>query len=785
MANNNPDLLYIRSRTDLLRYEDARFNSLIQAVADFYSTRNDQSIWGNFLRALAIELAKLDYDYGYDLVNKDPSLLTPPDIRRRWAAPLYISSNWPAPGQFDTQYKQMLVDLIAAYKMGTTPEAIHDVILAYTGISINVVELYKQIGNGIFDQSDRNAISVSVAVGGAGSNPLTTITSLTQLQIIVQSLYNAIALAKPAHVGLEFTTIFGEGEDLACIISPQILSAQQFAQLGTDEQAFYQFTGYTQLNPALFWRASTAFPLGNLLRDSNGNFQIVTSIGSLPNHSGLIVPGWNPTSGQNTTDFDLTWNNISPAVTGTAVSSNIVTVTLSFNVPLNIGVTVKLSNLGVSTFLNNVPLVVKSTSGSTFTASFVHPDYATHAETQGTATFALPANITTVQYGSLTPTWQNLYQKLYTNFCCANGTCASTPQGMTDTLRIFVKQVEQPPFGPMLIQAPVLDPKNPKTTIAAYGRMLQPKLTPAQWAALPQVFVNITNAFADGINATYSYVPTTQFLHENEVLTITGFSNAALNLTAPIKNVFNSVANILGTSITSNVLTVKAPNTFVANQLVTLRGTAEPFLNGQSLIIITATPTAFTASFTHADYSNSADSGTAEVSTFQIASTATVALETPSPIANAGLLSPTLQAAYYFSNGMYILGLPPIQLSPSVGVGSSWVPSGNVFQGQIVVDSNGNQQLALNSGVSGASLPPWNLVKQGFTDDGTVVWRNVGRNTFSASTTWVQILNMATDQPTGEVGNWDANHQYGLLAPRIDQVWEISGGDQDFIFGLY
>src|SRR5258708_901150 len=184
MANNNPDLLYLRSREDLLRYEDARLNSLVQAVADLYSTRNDQSIWGNFLRALAIELSKLDFDYSYDLVSKDPSLLTPPDIRRRWSAPLYVSSNWPSPGQFDTQYKQMLVELIAAYQQGTTVEAMQGVIRAYTGININVVELYKQIGNGVFDQSDRNAISVSVQVGGAGSNPLNTVTSLTQLQVI-------------------------------------------------------------------------------------------------------------------------------------------------------------------------------------------------------------------------------------------------------------------------------------------------------------------------------------------------------------------------------------------------------------------------------------------------------------------------------------------------------------------------------------------------------------------------------------------------------------------------
>lgn len=785
MANNvNPDLLYLRSREFLLRYEDARFNSLIQAVADFYSTRNDQSIWGNFLRALAIELGKLDYEYSYDLINKDPSLLTPPDIRRRWAAPLYISSNWPSPQQFDTQYKQMLVALLAAYKEGTTVGAIEAVILAYTGISINVQELYKSIGNGIFDQSDRNAIAVSVQVGGAGSNPLNTITSLVQLQTIIQSLYNAIALAKPAHVGLEFTTIFGEGEELGCILSPQTLTAQQIVQLAVSEQALYQFTGYTQVNPALFWKASTPFPLGNLLRDKNGNFQIVTSIGAVPNDSGLTQPTWSLVSGVNTTDNKLTWNNISPAVSSTAVAAGILTVNLSFPVPVNVGSVVTLINLSTSTYLNNVPLTVTNITGSSFTAVVTHANYSTATETTGTATFALQANITSIQFNLLNTTWQGLYQQQFTNLCCVP--CADIPQGMTDTLRIFVNQREAPPYAnPMLIQAPVLDPKNPKTTVAAYGRLLSPSLTPAAWAVLPNIFVNIVNAQSDGTNTTYTYVPTTQFLHEDEMITITGFTNPALNVTATIKNVFNLVGNINATSVTNNVLTVKAPNQFLPNMLVTFQNTAESFLNGQTLQIISATPISFTASFVHANYTNTSDSGTAEVSTFQIPSTAVVVLSTPAVVANAGILSPTLQSAYYLSNGMYLLGNPPINLS-GPGIGSTWQPSANVFQGQVIIDPNGNTQLALNAGVTGPNPPnPWNATVQGNTSDSSVNWRNIGRNVFSIPNTWVQILNMATNNATGEVGNWDVNHQYGLLAPRLSQAWEISGGDEDFIFGLY
>src|SRR5208337_2227132 len=141
--NQNPDELYQRSREDLLLYEDHRLNSLIQAVANFYITRNDQSTWGNFLRALAIELARLEYAYAYDIVGKQPQFLTPPDIRRRWNDPLYVSSNWPSKTQFDTDFKTMLVDLLIAYREGSTPKSIRDVIFAYTGKNIVVEELYK------------------------------------------------------------------------------------------------------------------------------------------------------------------------------------------------------------------------------------------------------------------------------------------------------------------------------------------------------------------------------------------------------------------------------------------------------------------------------------------------------------------------------------------------------------------------------------------------------------------------------------------------------------------
>jgi hypothetical protein len=830
-TNNNPDLLYLKSREALLQYEDARLNSLLQAVANFYTTSNDQSIWGNFLRALAIELSKLDYDYSYDLVNKDPNLLTPADIRRRWAAPLYLTGNWPSQGQFDLAFKAMLVELITAYGQGTTVDAIQEVIFAYTGINIVVEQLYQQIGNGVYDQSDRNSIKVSVAVGGAGSNPLTTITTLAQLQVVVNSLYTAIALATPAHVGIEFTTVFGEAEDLECMISPSLLTQQQYAVEDTVTQGFYGLTGWVPINPgltgwvpinpalfysligwvpinpALFWIKNTVYVPGSLILDYNKNFQLATSVVGLGESGpGPAAPAWSTVSEHATADNQITWTNISPAVASTSLSANVVTVNLSFPVPLVIGSVVTLYNLGASAFLNGQALAVASISGSTFTANFVHPIYPTTPEATGTATFALPTPINNIQYQALTPQWQSLYQQQYKNTNC-------TSAGIGDTLRIFVQQVERPPLNDMLVVAPVLSPTNANTSIAAWGDTLNRQVTPAQWATMPRIFVNIASAYADGKNATYMYVPTSdpvtgniQFLHEGELVTVNAFNSGpslGFNVTAKIRNVINTVAQITATAVQTNVLTVTTvSNTLVTGSLVNIAGlSASAFLNGLSFVVVTAGPTFFTAAYTHANYASTPDNGTAEVTSFQIPATGTTALTSaPLPL-RGGLVTPVPQAGYYLSGGVYVLGQPPlgISITPPAGQpysGESWVPGGTVFQGQIVVDSNGYTQLALQPGVSQASPnPSWSEDKNASTTDGSVIWRNVGRNTFTAPQNWIAIWNINAPGPrqssydfsvwTGEIGNWDSTQPYGLLAPRLDRVWEISGGDQSFIFGLF
>jgi len=78
---------------------------------------------------------------------------------------------------------------------------------------------------------------------------------------------------------------------------------------------------------------------------------------------------------------------------------------------------------------------------------------------------------------------------------------------------------------------------------------------------------------------------------------------------------------ITSTSVTSNVLTVTSNNGNLAvGQQVYIQGTAEAFLNGETVTVAALlgpgpTYTGFTASFPAADYSNAADTGTASIPT--------------------------------------------------------------------------------------------------------------------------------------------------------------------------
>jgi hypothetical protein len=213
MAKQPIDAQYMRNREDLLTYEDARFNSLLSCIPDCYPNLTESTLWGAMLRVLAEELARIEFFLSYDVVSVDPHFLTPPDIKRRYAAPLAIPKTFPTSTETDQDYRALCVDLLAAYMQGGTVNAIQQVIAAYTGDTVPVVELYRLIGNGVYDMSDHNRIQVTVPLVSA--TPLSATATANRLQTIAQSLFSAIDLIKPAHIYVDYAVSVGGDEELS------------------------------------------------------------------------------------------------------------------------------------------------------------------------------------------------------------------------------------------------------------------------------------------------------------------------------------------------------------------------------------------------------------------------------------------------------------------------------------------------------------------------------------------------------------------------------------------
>ena len=565
MSNVSPDLLYYKRREDLLAWEDIRLNYLLQAMCNFYTTKNDQSIWGNFLRALASELGRLDYYYAYDVVGKNPKYLTPPDVLRRWGSPLYLNSYWPTKDQFDQDFKDMLLALIQAYHQGSTISGIQSVITAYTGINIVVEELYKEIGNGIYDQSDRNTLKVSIRTG---SDSLSEITTLTQLQGVVESLYGAVDLAKPAHVGLNFQVVFDEGNDVRCYISPAYVTQEQYSDLSSDIQAFYSLVDYVLINPVVSWQptGTTMFAQYTIIKDNNGNLQVATNKG----FTGSSVPTWSVVSGGTTVDNQITWLNISPAVTGLSLVSGVLTVVVDNN--FYAGQSVSLLNLvGDYSFLNEVSLTVVSSTPTGFTANYVHVDVATESQSQGTVSYLPSASVDIITYSTLSSVLQNLYQANLADINCQS-------DGINDSLRIFVRIVEDVPQLPMLIMAPVQNTMNTPTKTAAWGLQMAPILTASQYTALPSISFNVVNTVIENSLVGFTFTSlsggtSSVDLHEGMEVSM---SINSVTLLAHVINFTGSIKNVVMITSTSGTFEMDLPYGLVGETIGT--GTVFPTL---------------------------------------------------------------------------------------------------------------------------------------------------------------------------------------------------------------
>lgn len=879
------DQYYLKSRELLLPYEDARYQSLINAMANFYTMRNDQSIWGSFLRAVSMELARIEYMYSYDIVAKNPQYLTPPDIKREYADPLFVTGNFQQLSQFDSGnfggsfgqwvantgvvfntaiydnngniqvattagetgrytpswslivgkttidgsvvwtnsgvapttlaypigYRDMLVDLLAAYQEGATAKSIQDVIYAYTGKNIVVEELYKEISDGFYDQSDRNSVKVSVNVGG--SDPLVDINSLEELQQITNSLYGAIDLAKPAHVGLEFTTVFGSDENIDCFISSQFLSQKQLSTLSENQQIYYSLIAYIP-NPCT-WEPNTTYTLNDIIQDSNGYLQIATFPLTSPpitnGISGTTMPDWTTLFNMTTPDNQVIWVNIGSPIISWLASTNYAQGSLiqDTNGDTELAIVGGVSGVnkpnwdtnsttdGQVTWVNitsstqiwsdsttyNTGDIVRSSKGVFYLAKAVSINQNPVTDN----TYWLPLlsivapPISIGSYNNLPSSQKPYFQGYYQNLNCV-GT------GINDMLRIIIQQYEEPPFDPMLYQAPIFDVNNPTTTLASYGYHIFSPLSQTNWLTLqntPQVWVN-TSTYSKGT------------LVRGRPVSTPGNFNAGVwtpggwQLYRALKK--NGVGSAAGVQDPLTSSTYWAPLAGLSGQLApSIYQAYYRSANGQYIAGSSLQQWAPNTSFYTGQYAID------PTGNLQIAVDTSSSL---SPVTTMGVTSPIINVAninhaVVISNNVLTLMVDSRLESMGLVPGTSSVTILNFTYATFL---NGLTLPVANLGTT--SSPPVNTISMAFnhenydsglqsesaatvsvafstsvdvpTYDGTILWEYLGSNYINAPAKWIQVVN-STNTPTGEVANWDVNHQMGLLAPRLDNVWEIAG----------
>jgi len=654
-----PDVYYVRSRADLLQYEDARFNSLIQAVPNFYTTENDQSLWGDILRAIAQELAHFDYFYAYDIVNKNPVFLTPPDILRRWAANLYINRIYPTldPVQYDYDYAAMLTNLLPAYRMGATVASLEAIITAYTGLEIPVTELYTLIGQGVYDESDRNTIVVDITVGG--TNPLEDVIQLDQLEAITNALYGAIDLGKPAHVVLEVQTVFGSGENLDCHLSPSYLTQAQYNAMPAAQQGYYTIYGYVLINPIGTWTPNAYYALGTVITDSNGNAQQVVTAGT---SSPVAAPSWSRTLG------------------GTSIDG-----------------------------AGSPPNVVWKNVGS-----------------------KLQDEITVLQWLGLAASLQPFYELYYANTNCVQGGIG----GIADELQITVQLVETSPSNPMLYLAPDLLAGTPKTGLA-------PSTAPTNWQA----------------NHYYPYgsmILTGGYL---QLVVVAGMSGSSMPVFNPTQG-----AN---TTDGGNTDIGSPPGTGVL-----WKNAGAPIVVWPPTTVHNPPPSAWRKN-TYYPLASRITDPNGYIQQITLAGT-TGSIE-PNFNTNVGGITGLDGSAswtnqgYQYSQNQSILD--PNQYVQAVSIGGTgyqaWESGAYYVVGETIIDANGYVQKVTTAGVSGISYPIFNETLNAVTPDGTMKW------TTQFQFQWNQTLGGVTLDGNAYWVNF--GRAPGLVAPHINQVWEVQG----------
>lgn len=362
----------------------------------------------------------------------------------------------------------------------------------------------------------------------------------------------------------------------------------------------------------------------------NGQTVLVNSlVGPAPNYTGFTATfvGSNYTnlSDVGTAVPQPAWSKLLPSTgTNVSVSGNLLTVTCSNN--FAIGQLVYLNNFVNATFLNGQIVTVSTSTPAQFTAPITQADYASTPDS-GLCEAATSDNQliwANIGVRAVTPTirFSLIFAQSNLSVAIAPPSGISALKNQTDCTVQWVT-----PDYPGFIGVRVMistDPAGINPAFTQYGDLVTSISSTSETliASSSSTSVNVPTATISNVvlaNNLATIIANNSFV-PGMVVEVANLANATfLNgesltiLTAtPTRFTSQFTAPNYGNSVTAtqvsgNVLTVTCTNSYTIGQNVVLSGTAEAFLNGQVLTVATATPFQFTASFAHTNYVNNSE----------------------------------------------------------------------------------------------------------------------------------------------------------------------------------
>ena len=370
----------------------------------------------------------------------------------------------------------------------------------------------------------------------------------------------------------------------------------------------------------------------------NGQTVIVgTLIGSAPTYSGFtctfIASNFVNANDTGTVVAQPIWSKLLPVV-GTQVTVSSGALTVQAVNSFGVGQQVYLTGFTNATFLNGQIVTLSSATPSSFTAPLANADFATTADSGLCEAVTSDNQLLWANVGvtAVTPTirFSLLFAQADLSVAIAPPSGISALKNQTDCTLQWVT-----PDYPGFIGVRVMlstDPAGVNPPFTQFGDLITAISSTSETTitSTSSTSVNVPTAIVSNvvlannlatIVAQNSFVPgmvvemeslaNATFLN-GESLTILAATSTGFTATFSAVNYGNPIT---ATQISGGVLTVTTQNTYTAGQQVVLSGTAEAFLNGQVLTVLSSglTPFQFQAQFSHINYVNAGDFGVASI----------------------------------------------------------------------------------------------------------------------------------------------------------------------------